>query len=176
MVPTYPLKASIRNLSSRLAKVNVLIADPDTHIAHLVRDVLNHIGFVNIVIVKSGKEALDCLKEEDIDMVITDWDMKPLNGIEFIEFVRKSPESPNRYLPIIMLTAHGERRDVEIARDSGVTEFVIKPFNAKTLFERIVEVVENPRSFIISRHYKGPDRRRRGAIPPGGEDRRKRKM
>lgn len=176
MTHTYPLKANIRNLSAQLAKVTVLIADADMQIARLVRDVLNHVGFVNVIIVKSGAEAQKKLREGEIDLVITDWDMEPLSGIEFIEYVRTSPESPNRFLPIIMLTAHGERRDVEVARDTGVTEFVVKPFNAKVLFERLVEVIENPRSFIVSGRYKGPDRRRRSAMAPGGEERRARKI
>jgi CheY-like chemotaxis protein len=73
---------------------------------------------------------------------------------------------------VIMLTAHGEKEDVELARDAGVTEYVVKPFTAKTLFDRIVWLVENPRSFIFSKGYVGPERRRHGRPPDGVADRR----
>jgi DNA-binding response OmpR family regulator len=78
----------------------------------------------------------------------------------------------NTYIPIIMLTGKAERADVEAARDVGVTEFLVKPFSAKSLYERLVLVIENPRSFIISQTYVGPERRRRTDIPPNGNERR----
>ncbi len=168
----YPLKPSLRNIASRLSRVEVLLADPDAQIASLVKDVLRYVGFERIYIVPNGQEALNILQSQEIDLLITDWQMSPLDGPQLINFLRSSPESPNPYLPVIMLTGKAERRDVEIARDVGVTEFLVKPFSAKTLYERLVMVIENPRSFIISPRYHGPDRRRRMDIPPGGTDRR----
>jgi len=169
---SYPLKPSLRNLAARLAKVEVLIADPDTEVSRLVRDVLRYAGFQQITIVKDGREAIAKLKSNEVDLLITDWQMEQLNGIELIRYLRTNPDSPNPYLPIIMLTGKAERMDVESARDAGVTEFLVKPFTAKGLFERLVMVIENPRSFIISSRYMGPDRRRRTDIPPTGSDRR----
>lgn len=169
---SYPLKASLRNLASRLAMVEVMIADPDVEVSRVVRDVLKYAGFERITIVKDGKDALDILNKKEIDLLITDWRMDQLSGIDLIKYLRQHEDSPNQYLPIIMLTGKAERRDVEMARDAGVTEFLVKPFTAKGLFERLVMVVENPRSFIISKVYKGPDRRRRTDIPPSGSERR----
>lgn len=172
MAFTYPLKPSLRNLSARLAKVEVLIVDPDVKIATLVRDVLKYVGFDRISFAHDGQEAVDILKRKEIDLLITDWQMGPMDGIRLVHYVRSNPESPAPYLPIIMLTGKAERNDVEIARDVGVTEFLVKPFSAKSLFERLVLVIENPRSFIMARQYRGPDRRRRTDIPPGGNERR----
>lgn len=174
MAFTYPLKPSLRNLAARLAKVEVLIADPDLRIASLVRDVLRYVGFERIHFAQNGQEALNLIKTKDIDLLITDWQMSPMDGIKLIHYLRSSPESPYPYLPIIMLTGKAERHDVEAARDVGVTEFLVKPFSAKSLFERLVLVIENPRSFIVANQYRGPDRRRRTDIPPGGDERRKR--
>jgi two-component system chemotaxis response regulator CheY len=168
----YPLKTSLKNLASRLAKVEVLICDPDDYIAVTLRDVLRHIGFERITFARDGNAALDILKKKEIDLLITDWNMNPMDGIRLVHYLRSSPDSPNPYMPIIMLTGKAERRDVEVARDVGVTEFVVKPFSAKTLYERLVLVIENPRSFIIASNFRGPQRRRRTDIPPGGEDRR----
>ncbi len=172
MAFAYPLKPSLRNLAARLSKVEVLIADPDTRVASLIRDVLKYIGFERIHFAQDGQEALDFIKRNEVDLLITDWQMSPMDGIRLVHYLRSSPDSPYPYLPIIMLTGKAERNDVEIARDVGVTEFLVKPFSAKSLFERLVMVIENPRSFIVASQYRGPDRRRRTDIPPGGDERR----
>ena len=170
---SYPLKPSIKNLARRLAKVQVLIADGDAEVSLLVRDVLQYAGFTQIHMARHGEHALEIMKSHDIDLLITDWGMSPMDGISLIHHLRNSPDSVNPYIPIIMLTGKAERKDVQAARDTGVTEFVVKPFSAKTLFERLVIVVENPRSFIVSKHYSGPDRRRRTDIPPAGTEERR---
>lgn len=156
-----------------LKHVTVLIADPDVHIRDLVREVLHKAGFTKIFMASNGEQAISILRQQDVDMLITDWRMKPVNGIQLIDYIRKDPASPNTYLPIIMLTGKAEAKDVATARDTGITEFLVKPFTAKTLYERIVLVIENPRSFILADGYRGPDRRRRTDIPPTGVDRRK---
>lgn len=161
-----------RTLASRLGGIPVLIADSDTPIATLVRDVLKSVGFSNVRIAKDGREALDILVNQSVDLLITDWRMENMDGVSLMRFLRSDPASPNRFLPIIMLTGKAERRDVEEARDAGVTEYMVKPFTAKALFERIVQVIENPRSFILAKGYKGPDRRRRALETPP-EERRK---
>lgn len=168
----YPLKPSLRNLAARLSKIEVLIVDPDTQISLLVRDVLRYIGFERITFAHDGNEAMEVLKKKEIDLLITDWQMAPVDGLRLIHYLRSSPDSPNAYLPIIMLTGKAERHDVEAARDVGVTEFLVKPFSAKSLYERLVLVIENPRSFIIAQGYRGPERRRRTDLPPRGVDRR----
>ncbi|MBU6298344.1 MAG: response regulator, partial [Alphaproteobacteria bacterium] len=78
----------------------------------------------------------------------------------FTREVRTSAQSPNPYVPIIMVTGHTERHRVETARDAGVTEFLAKPITAQNLFLRIAEIVERPRSFVRCNGYFGPDRRR----------------
>lgn len=172
------MKSKVKNLpagvAQRLATIKVLIADDDLRIAAIVRAVLDSLGFNLIYVVNNGKEALEILQKEKIDFVITDWQMSPMDGISLITYLRTSNDSPNRFLPIIMLTANAERQDVEVARDSGVTEFVIKPFSVKTLCDRIVLMINNPRSFIMTNRFIGPDRRRRHANPPGGLERRNR--
>jgi len=160
------------NLTAYLKRINVLIADPDDKIRLLVKDVLLQAGFTNVTLANCGEVALEHIRTTDTDLLITDWRMSPVNGIQLIDYLRKDSSSPNPYIPIIMLTGKAELKDVAHARDSGVTEFLVKPFTAKALYERLVMVIENPRSFIISTDYKGPNRRRRTDIPPNGEDRR----
>jgi DNA-binding response OmpR family regulator len=86
--------------------------------------------------------------------------MKPMDGISFTRKIRNDPRSPNSYVPVILMTGFSEKRRVLQARDAGVTEFLVKPFNARDLYKRIAQVIERPRQFVRSDDFFGPDRRR----------------
>ncbi|MBY0356124.1 MAG: response regulator [Rickettsiales bacterium] len=146
---------------TRLSSVNVLLVDADERMVSLLRKVLISLGFGGIYIAKNGNEALQQLASKPIDLVITDWEMNPMNGVEFIHYIRNNRLSPNRQMPIIMLTGKAKRQQVEEARDKGVTEFLVKPFTVRTLCDRIILVIEHPRNFILTTYYCGPDRRRK---------------
>ena len=107
------------------------------------------------------------------DIVITDWSMPIFDGLELAQMIRQPESKGNPYAPIIMLTGHSEKRRVTVARDAGVTEFLAKPISAKALYERIVNVVASPRSFIRTKTYFGPDRRRNVNPTYAGAERRK---
>ena len=92
--------------------------------------------------------------------MITDWAMPILDGLELTQMIRKPDANANPYVPIIMLSGHSEKNRVMQARDAGVTEFLAKPISAKGLYQRILNVVANPRPFIKTKTYFGPDRRR----------------
>ena len=87
--------------------------------------------------------------------------MEVLDGVEFVQLIRNSSDSANRYVPIIMLTAHSERSRVLAARDVGVNEFCCKPVTALELHRKVANIVNHPRPFIKTQAYFGPDRRRR---------------
>lgn len=167
--------SNLPTLAARLAKVHVLIVDDDAEMLQLLRGLLARLGFVHITSATDGSEAISLLKdkrqmrEREVDLIITDWNMTPVSGIELLRFVRTSPESFNPYLPIIMLSGRGDWADVERARDAGFSEYLIKPFSAKALCDRVVLCVENPRAFVSTATYKGPSRRRRdtGQLPAG---------
>lgn len=169
-----PPKKNVPTLAARLAKVHVLVVDDDIEILQLIRSMLMELGFVHVSTATDGAEAISMLKnknvmrQREIDMVITDWNMAPVSGLELIRFIRTSPDCSNPYMPIIMLSGRGEWSDVEKARDAGFSEYIIKPFTAKALTDRIMLCAENPRVFVSSASYKGPSRRRRGGdLPPG---------
>jgi DNA-binding response OmpR family regulator len=152
--------------------VSVLLADADACLAQAVTHNLRAMGFGNVAHVKSSDDALRAIRTQAISFLITEWDIKGSNGVELVRYLRRSPDSPNRSLPIIMLTGRGELSDVQAARDVGITEFVVKPFSAQTLFSRIEQMVDHPRSFVMASAYVGPERRRRGEPPPGMANRR----
>ncbi|MGB1540260.1 MAG: response regulator, partial [Rickettsiales bacterium] len=172
--------SNIPKLAARLAKIHVLVVDDDAEIQGLVRSMLRELGFENVTTATDGTEAIRILKrnqrKQEVDLVIADWQMKPLDGLELLKYIRTSAESPNRYLPFIMLTGKGEKQDVEKARDQGFNEYLIKPFTAKALCDRITLCVDQPREFVTTPQYTGPSRRRRGKELPEGvsEDRRRR--
>lgn len=158
----------------RLGKISVLVVDDDKAISNLVKNVLKNLGFGNVVVVHTGAEGLQVLEHNSIDLVITDWEMTPMNGVEMTQKIR-TMEGNKRFLPVIMLTGHGEKQEIELARDCGITEYLIKPFTAKSLCSRIMMVIDAPRSFVFSNGYSGPSRRRRNVEVPDGQERRKRK-
>lgn len=157
---------------TRLSSINVLLIDGDDRMIQLLRKVLTSLGFGAIYLARNGQEAIQHLGSKPVDLVITDWDMEPMTGIEFIHYIRWNRLSPNRQLPIIMLTGKAKRPQVEEARDTGTTEFLVKPFTVRTLCDRIMLVIEQPRSFVLASSYVGPDRRRRQQPLQGKSNRR----
>ncbi len=156
-----------------LTKAHILIADHDNMIAEVLRQTLHRMGLVNITRVRSGREAVEVLKNKAVDILITEWEMQPLDGISLVRSLRQSEDARLAMLPVIMLTARAEKDDVIEARDTGITEFLVKPFTAKTLYNRLEHVIDFPRDFIVAEHYVGPDRRR---IRKTGKDNERRIM
>jgi DNA-binding response OmpR family regulator len=126
----------------------------------IVVTILKGVGVKRVREVSSGAEALTALREFPADLAIVDFNMQPLDGVEFTKLVRNAKDSPNAYLPIIMMTGHAERSKVMMARNSGVTEFVVKPVTARSILGRIQAVIFKPRPFVRTDSYFGPCRRR----------------
>ncbi len=158
----------------RLAKVRVLLADNDPRTADLVRRVLYNFGFRRIDLARDGEEALYLLRTNRYELLITESRLRFIEGVELIRAVRtwKQDASIKPDMPVIMLTAAAELDDVYAARDVGVNEFVRKPFTAKTLSDRIIQVIDTPRVFVRAGDYVGPCRRRKRPAPPSGIERR----
>jgi len=156
-----------------LDRVRFLVVDDNAYMINLVETILRGFGAKLIFSARDATEAFHKLKNDSIDIVIVDFMMPLLDGIEFIKLVRQSSDSGNRYVPIIMLTAYTEKSRVESARDAGANEVCCKPVTANDLFRKIVSVVDQPRPFIRSASFFGPDRRRKTDRNYSGEERRK---
>jgi CheY-like chemotaxis protein len=141
--------------------LKALIVEDNVHMRTLLRSLLTALGVKHVYEASNGADAFVILRDKSPDMILTDLSMKPVDGIAFTREVRLSHDSPNAYVPIIMITGHTERLKVEAARDAGVTEFLAKPITAQGLFLRIVEIIERPRPYVRCAGYFGPDRRRR---------------
>src|SRR6185295_5167920 len=107
-------------------------------------------GVSNVIVAQNGEVGFKRFCESNPDIVIADWMMKPIDGIALTRQIRTDALSPNPYVPIILMTGFSEKRRVIQARDAGVTEFLVKPFNARDLYRRIAQLIERPRQFVRS--------------------------
>lgn len=138
----------------------------------LTKSLLETFGIEDVQGAKDGEEGFQKFCKRNHDLVIADWMMKPMDGISFTRLVRNDPRSPNQFVPIILVTGFSEKRRVVQARDAGVTEFLVKPFNARDLYRRISQIIERPRQFVRSEDFFGPDRRRKASDRYKGPERR----
>ncbi|MGV8930196.1 MAG: response regulator [Brevundimonas sp.] len=157
---------------SSLQALQVLLVDDNQHMRAITSAVLQSAGVRQVREASDGGAALELLREHSVDLAIVDFNMFPLDGVEFTRLVRNSPDSANPYLPIIMMTGHSERSRVYEARDAGVTEFMVKPITAKAILDRIHAVIFRPRPFVKTDGYFGPDRRRSASANYRGPKRR----
>ncbi len=144
-----------------LGDIKVLIADDMKPMLALTKTVLESFGFSQIFLAENGDEAFELTCKNNPDFIITDWLMEPTDGLEFIKKIRTDPASPNAFVPVIMMTGFSSKLRVEGARDSGITEFLVKPFTAKDLYARVFQIIEKPRQFVSTEEFFGPDRRRK---------------
>ncbi|MFT4076642.1 MAG: response regulator [Asticcacaulis sp.] len=155
-----------------LERVRFLVVEDNGHMMNIVKTILRGFGAVHVFEARDATEAFHSLKHDSIDIIIADLQMEVLNGIEFVNLVRKSSDSNNRFVPVIMLTAHSERSHVTSARDAGVTEFCCKPVTANELYRKVVSIVDRPRPFVKVSTFFGPERRRRADSRYDGPERR----
>ncbi len=144
----------------QLANLQVLIADDNRQMRFLVRSILRAAGLHRVAEAEGGSEALDLMHRFPVDLVIIDWNMRPLDGIALTRRIRHDEDSPNHEVPIVMLTAHTERARVAAARDAGIHGLVRKPISTQLLLNRISAALTDLRPFIRTDCFYGPDRRR----------------
>ena len=154
-----------------LERVRFLIVDDNAFSRQIVRLILLQFGARDVVEAADGVTAQKEVAVFKPDIIIVDWVMSPMDGIEFVKWLREAEDSPAPFTPVIMVTAFSHLNNIMQARDVGVNEFLAKPISAKALLMRVKAVIEKPRSFVRAIPYFGPDRRRR-PLPHRGEERR----
>ena len=154
-------------------RLRFLVIDDNAHMRRMLRTLLYGFGVREVQEAEDGAAGLEAFNQHSPDVIITDWSMPIFDGIELTQMIRQPGANPNPYVPIIMVTGHSDKQRVVSARDAGVTEFLAKPISAKSLYERLVNVVANPRPFIKTKTYFGPDRRRNVNPNYAGTERRK---
>jgi CheY-like chemotaxis protein len=148
-------------MAFEFSKLKLLLVEDVAPMRQLLYTVLRSLGINNITEANNGEDAFKKFTKENHDIIITDWMMEPGDGLQLAHQIRRSAESPNKMVPIVMITGYSAWSRVETARDKGVTEFLIKPFTANDIAKRLAFVITNPRDFIETDTFFGPDRRRR---------------
>src|SRR6478752_6505978 len=154
-------------------RLRFLVIDDNAHMRRILRTLLHSFGTRDVYEAEDGASGLEAFMHFIPDIVITDWAMPIFDGLELTQMIRQPGANANPYVPIIMLSGHSEKKRVVSARDAGVTEFLAKPISANALYQRILAVVANPRPFIKTKTYFGPDRRRNASNSYIGPERRK---
>ena len=155
----------------RFDRLRVLVVDDNVHMRRLVTTILQAFGVNTIFEASSGESAWELIRENNPDIVVMDWVMEGMSGIDLIKMIRANPLSPNPFVPTIMLTGHTSLEHVQEARDAGANEFIAKPVSVKTMMSRLSSVIEHPRPYVRTKAYFGPCRRRRNQEHAGGERR-----
>ncbi len=138
----------------------------------IINTILHALGIHMVYEAVDGADGFEAMRAYNPDIVIVDWEMPGIDGIEFTELIRKASDSPNPYVPIIFLTSYSGRNHVCRARDAGVTEFLAKPVSASAIYLRLMSIINKPRPFISAKSYFGPCRRRRISRDFTGRERR----
>lgn len=118
----------------------VLVVDDYNTMIRIIRNLLKQLGFVNIDDASDGSAALAKLRERKYGLVISDWNMEPMTGYALLQEVRSDPDLA--YVPFIMVTAESKTENVIAAKKAGVSNYIVKPFNAQTLKSKIDSVFE----------------------------------
>ena len=153
-------------------RLRFLIVDDNLHMRRILRTLLHGFGSRDVYEAEDGAAGLEAFTSHSPDIVIADWSMPIFDGVELTRMIRQPESSSNPYVPIILVTGYAEKRKVLEARDAGVTEFLVKPISAKGLYQRVLSIVVNPRPFIKTKTFFGPDRRRSSGVLYTGHERR----
>lgn len=120
--------------------IKILVVDDFSTMRRIIKNLLRDLGFQNITEADDGKTALPILKQGGIEFLVTDWNMPGMTGIELIGEVRKDPKLA--HIPILMVTAEAKREQIIAAAQAGVNGYVVKPFTATVLKEKIEKIFE----------------------------------
>ena len=121
--------------------IKILVVDDFATMRKIIKNLLKQAGYNNIVEAEDGAEALKVLKSEKADFIISDWNMPNMNGLEFLKAVRADSEFSG--LPFLMVTAEGLKENVVLAIKAGVSGYIVKPFTADVLSEKIEKTVKS---------------------------------
>lgn len=155
--------------SPKLDLVSVLVVEDSSFIRTVLTATLRAIGVGTVNAVPGGAEAIRFLEERraalppgtsPVDLIISDLVMPEVDGLMLLRWLRYSPKSSDKFIPILMLSGAADRHYVEQARDLGASDFIAKPFSAKTIADRLLYAIARPRRFVLAKGYFGPDRRR----------------
>lgn len=118
--------------------ITVLVVDDFATMRRIVKNILRQLGFENIIEADDGTTALDALKKNKIDLIVSDWNMPKMTGLELLKTVRASDEYKD--VPFLMVTAETQKQNVLDAVQAGVSNYVVKPFTAEQISDKLQKI------------------------------------
>ena len=118
--------------------MSILIVDDYKTMLRIIRNLLKQLGFDNVDEASDGATALQRLREKEFGLVISDWNMEPMTGLQLLKEVRA--DAKLAHIPFVMVTAESKTENVIAAKEAGVTNYIVKPFNAETLKQKLTAV------------------------------------
>jgi CheY-like chemotaxis protein len=149
-----------RHVEFRIQQLRVLVVDDNAFMRKMVRSLLLNIGVKKVYEAADGIAGMEQIRAVSPDVIVLDWEMPLLNGPELVRIVRSPGMFPTPDVPIIMLTAYGDRNRIVEAIKLGVNEFLCKPVSAKMLTDRLVSIFAKPRANVKFGDYYGPEPRK----------------
>ncbi|HYN37785.1 MAG TPA: response regulator [Rhodospirillales bacterium] len=119
--------------------IPILIVDDYKTMLRIIRNLLRQLEFQNVEEAADGASTLQLLENQEFALIISDWNMEPMTGLQLLREVRKSPRL--RHIPFIMITAESKTENVIAAKEAGVSNYIVKPFNAETLKAKLSSVL-----------------------------------
>lgn len=154
-----------------LNRSSILVVDDHEEIRKILISILRDLGCENVLGAESASEAIEILTTVkkhpakigvyEIDAVVSDWVMRDLDGAALLRWIRRHHNSPNRFMPFLMLSAYSDEERVQKSRDLGANGFMAKPFTTETLATYLLDAMRDERHYVWLSDYFGPDRRRR---------------
>lgn len=117
----------------------VLVVDDFLTARRIMKNILKQIGFSNIVEAENGEEALKVLKKDGIDLVVSDWNMPVMDGLEMLKAIRADENL--KAITVLMVTAEAQKDNIVDAISAGVSEYIVKPYTAKTIEEKLQKLL-----------------------------------
>jgi two-component system chemotaxis response regulator CheY len=149
-----------KHIEKMIHGLNILIVDDNAYMRRITRTMLTNLGAKMLIEAADGLAALEAIRTNDPDVMLLDWDMPVLNGIEVLRIVRSPGVFPRPNLPVIMLTTRAQREYVHEALRAGANEFLLKPTSPKALCDRLASIVFKPRPMVKLGNYYVPEPRR----------------
>ncbi|MCE3233495.1 MAG: hypothetical protein K0R98_1752 [Rickettsiaceae bacterium] len=148
-----------------------LIIDTDLRSAKVAKEAWQFLCDDKVEIITSFKEVKKLVDSKRILFIILNLDIDLDESLAFVKNLRKNSDNPNYKVPILIITESAAEAKFAAARDAGMTELLLKPFNTKILKDMIISILRNPRNFIFAAGYVGPDRRKTNKMKGNGDKR-----
>ena len=163
----------MKNSTINLKDLVILVADPNQYLRRVVSGMLRGFGANKVLEVENSVGLFQALSGQKIDLLLCDMRLPPHGGLKLVRTIRRNSDNENRTLPILLMSSDTSETTVKKSRDAGANIIVAKPMSLSALYDRLGWIVFNPRPFVDTASYFGPDRRFKIEGYPGGVGRRK---